>query len=69
MQFIDDFTDPNSRDVYLVVSNVKLNEITNQIIKSGSNQNAEFELQPRLNWYQSIIYPKYRQQIEWWKRN
>jgi hypothetical protein len=49
MQFIDDFTDPNSRDVHLVVSNVKLNEITNQIIKSGSNQNAEFELQPRLN--------------------
>ncbi len=47
--FIDDFTAPNKRSVHFVVSNVKLNEVTNQIIKAGINPYAEFELQPHLN--------------------
>ena len=28
----------------MIVSNVKLNEVSNQIIKAGSNPYAEFEL-------------------------
>jgi hypothetical protein len=47
--FIDELWDPNSRNVHLVVSNVKLNENANQIIKSVLNAYAEFELQLRLN--------------------
>ena len=47
--FIDDYTDSNKRSVHFVVSNVKLNEVTKQIIKAGINPYAEFELQPRLN--------------------
>jgi hypothetical protein len=47
--FIDDYSDQNNRSVHLVVSNVKLNEVTNQIIKAGINPYAEFELQPLLN--------------------
>ena len=47
--FIDDYSDQNNRSVHFVVSNVKLNEVTNQIIKSGVNPYAVFELQPLLN--------------------
>ena len=33
-RFIDDYTDPNKRNEHFIVSNVKLNEVINQIIKA-----------------------------------
>jgi len=46
--FLDDFSDQDNRNLHMIVSNVRLNEVTNQIIKAGSNPYAEFELQPLL---------------------
>jgi hypothetical protein len=43
---IDDYTDQNNRIVHVVIVNFKLKEFTNQIIKSGGNSYAIFEIEP-----------------------
>lgn len=43
---IDDYTDQNNRVVHVVIVNFKLKEFTNQIIKSGGNSYAIFEIEP-----------------------
>ena len=46
---IDDYSDPNNRIVHIVITNFKLKEFTNQIIKEGGNSYAIFELLPTFN--------------------
>src|SRR5687768_16258234 len=41
---IDDYTDQNNRIVHVVIVNFKLKEFANQIIKSGGNSYAIFEI-------------------------
>ena len=43
---IDDYTDQNNRIVHVVIVNFKLKEFANQIIKSGGNSYAIFEIEP-----------------------
>jgi hypothetical protein len=43
---IDDYSDQNNRIVHIVITNFKLKEFTNQIIKEGGNSYAIFELKP-----------------------
>jgi hypothetical protein len=43
---IDDYSDENNRIVHIVITNFKLKEFTNQIIKEGGNSYAIFELKP-----------------------
>lgn len=43
---IDDYSDENNRIVHIVITNFKLKEFTNQIIKEGGNPYAIFELKP-----------------------
>lgn len=43
---IDDYSDENNRIVHIVITNFKLKEFTNQIIKKGGNSYAIFELKP-----------------------
>ena len=46
---IDDYSDENNRIVHIVITNFKLKEFTNQIIKEGRNSYAIFELHPAFN--------------------
>jgi len=43
---IDEYSDPHNRIVHIVIPNFKLKEFTNQIIKSGGNSYAIFEIKP-----------------------
>jgi hypothetical protein len=43
---IDDYSDENNRIVHIIITNFKLKEFTNQIIKEGGNSYAIFELKP-----------------------
>ena len=43
---IDDYSDQHNRIVHIVITNFKLKEFTNQIVKEGGNSNAIFELKP-----------------------
>ena len=43
---IDDYSDQHNRIVHIVITNFKLKEFTNQIIKEGGNSYAIFELKP-----------------------
>ena len=43
---IDDYSDQHNRIVHIVIPNFKLKEFTNQIIKSGGNSYAIFEIEP-----------------------
>jgi hypothetical protein len=43
---IDDYSDQHNRIVHIVITNFKLKELTNQIVKEGGNSNAIFELKP-----------------------
>ena len=46
---IDDYSDQHNRIVHIVITNLKLKEFTNQIIKEGGNSSAIFQLRPLLN--------------------
>jgi len=46
---IDDYSDHKYRIVHIIVTNFKLTEFTNQIIKEGGNSSAFFELSPLSN--------------------
>jgi len=46
---IDDYSDQDNRIVHIVITNFKLKEFTNQIIKEGRNSYAIFELLPAFN--------------------
>ena len=43
---IDDYSDQHNRIVHIVITNFKLKEFTNQIMKEGGNSYAIFELKP-----------------------
>ena len=43
---IDDYSDQHNRIVHIVITNFKLKEFTNQIVKEGGNSYAIYELKP-----------------------
>lgn len=43
---VDDYSDQHNRIVHIVITNFKLKEFTNQIVKEGGNSYAIFELKP-----------------------
>lgn len=43
---IDDYSKQHHRIIHIVITNFKLKEFTNQIVKEGGNSYAIFELTP-----------------------
>ena len=43
---IDDYSDQHNKIVHIVITNFKLKEFTNQIVKEGGNSYAIYELKP-----------------------